>query len=180
MLNEPVTLTIVQQTPRVATCELCSAGPESLRVSVAIRDARGGAIQFAACSHCTAAMRRLIAAAGAATASGPAHLRLVPDDAPGPTSSAESFAPDAVGEPVLLHEFAEPLVGDDGQSYAVRVFGQGRADGTWLGWLTFVGSNGQTVRRTPRETTQSNQDHLAYWATGLEPSYLEGAFRRTS
>jgi hypothetical protein len=125
-------------------------------------------------------MRRVIAAAGGATARGPAHLRLVPGDLPLSTSSSESFAPDTVGEPVLLHEFVEPFVDDDGQSYAVRVFGRARADGTWLGWLTFVGGNGQTVRRTPRETTQSNREHLAYWATGLEPSYLEGAFRRAN
>ena len=38
----------------------------------------------------------------------------------------------------------------------------------------------QTVRRSGRETTQSNREHLAYWATGLEPTYFEGAFSRAS
>jgi hypothetical protein len=31
---------------------------------------------------------------------------------------------------------------------------------------------------TDRETTQSSREAVAYWATGLEPIYLEGALKR--
>lgn len=184
MLTETVSLTIAGLAPRVDACELCGVKPEALRASVVIRHARGGTVFFAACSRCTAAVRRLIAAAGGTTASGPAHLTVVADDLLEATLPVESSSPvvetamaDVVGEPVVLYEFAEAFVGQDGQAYAVRAFGQGRGDGTWLGWLTFTAVDGR-VLRTPRETTQSNREQLAYWASGLQPSYLEGAFRR--
>jgi hypothetical protein len=88
------------------------------------------------------------------------------------------LAPDSVGAPVLVHDFLEPFVAADGQTYVVRAYGQERADGTWIGWLTFVAADGQTVKRTARETTQSSRDQLAYWASGLQQSYFEGAFNR--
>lgn len=34
------------------------------------------------------------------------------------------------------------------------------------------------MRRTRRETTQPSRDALRYWATGLEPTYLQGALER--
>jgi len=34
------------------------------------------------------------------------------------------------------------------------------------------------VLRTGQETTQSNLEGVAYWASGLETAYLEGAFAR--
>jgi hypothetical protein len=94
--------------------------------------------------------------------------------------SAEALSSDTVGSAVLVHEFAEAFQDEGGQLYAVRAYGQERSDGTWIGWLTFLTADAQTVRRTGRETTQSNREHLDYWATGLQPSYIEGAFRRAS
>ena len=38
-------------------------------------------------------------------------------------------------------------------------------------------NNGVTTK-TGQETTQPNRDDLAYWATGVEDVYLEGALRR--
>jgi hypothetical protein len=32
--------------------------------------------------------------------------------------------------------------------------------------------------RTDQETTQSTREDVLYWATGLEPTYREGAFAR--
>jgi hypothetical protein len=32
--------------------------------------------------------------------------------------------------------------------------------------------------RTSEETSQPTRDDVAYWASGLEPIYLDGAFRR--
>ena len=192
MFSDPTTLSIATLTPRVDVCELCSVGPETLRVAVQVRHARGGAIAFAGCDRCAAAMRRVIAAAGGATSSGPAHLTLVASEFEAmPVMAAEGdlppgaltpgdLAPDSVGAPVLAHDFLEPFVASDGQQFVVRAYGQERADGTWIGWLTFVGTDGQTVKRTARETTQSSRDHLAYWASGLQPSYLDGAYSRAS
>ena len=64
------------------------------------------------------------------------------------------------------------------QNYRVTVEGLERPDGTWAGRLLF--SNGADVRRTSQETSQPNRDALAYWATGLEEVYLEGAFARAA
>jgi hypothetical protein len=57
--------------------------------------------------------------------------------------------------------------------------GDPQADNTWFGWLQFR-SAGRPTRtlRTGRETTQPNREALLYWATGIEPIYLEGAFAR--
>ena len=66
----------------------------------------------------------------------------------------------------------------DGTTYVARVCGRPRTGGTWEGWLEFVAVGAAVVLRTERETTQSNRQGVAYWASGLEPSYLEGAFAR--
>jgi hypothetical protein len=76
-----------------------------------------------------------------------------------------------------IHEFAEAVPGPDQTLYAARVYGQPREDGTWEGWLEFSNPLVGTLP-TDRETTQSNQGQLTYWATGLEPTYLEGALDR--
>ena len=77
----------------------------------------------------------------------------------------------------LIHELAEPFVAPDGHAYNVRVYGREREDGTWIGWLEF--DNPLLARlSTERETTQSKFEDVSYWAKGLEPIYLEGAFER--
>jgi hypothetical protein len=76
-----------------------------------------------------------------------------------------------------VYEFAEPVRGPDLTQYVARVYGQPREDGTWEGWIEFDSPLSGTLR-TDRETTQSHYDHLAYWATGLEPLYLQGALMR--
>jgi hypothetical protein len=123
-------------------------------------------------------VRRLIAIAGGANSVGPAHVLLETQVPPIP--DVDAVVADLVGEPAVIHEFSEPFRAPDGQTYRVRAVGQGRADGTWIGWLSFVAPDGRTVRRTPRETSQSSREHLDYWATGLQPLYFEGAFSRSS
>ena len=66
----------------------------------------------------------------------------------------------------------------DGTEYRIQVWGEPRPDGTWVGWLEFVPAAGEPRLRTDRETTQPSREALAYWATGLEPVYFEGAFAR--
>lgn len=79
----------------------------------------------------------------------------------------------------MVHEFAEHVRDPaDEATYLVRAYGQARQDGTWEGWLEFVGDGAAAVLRTDQETTQSNREGVAYWASGLEPTYLEGAFAR--
>jgi len=84
---------------------------------------------------------------------------------------------DLVGEPELIHTFLEAYRGTDGVLYSVRVFGQGRADGTWIGWLDFTDPTGR-VLKTDRETTQSSAAQVKYWAQGLETTYFDGALDR--
>jgi len=81
----------------------------------------------------------------------------------------------------LIHEFRARVRDPDGHLYRARVLGRSR-DGkarSWIGWLEFtpVGSGGR-VQRTDPETTQPYREALVYWATGLEPVYLEGAVAR--
>lgn len=80
---------------------------------------------------------------------------------------------------VLIHEFTAAVRDPDGHLYSARAFGRRRAGDTWIGWLEFtpIGSGG-LLRRTPRETTQPNEEALRYWASGVEPAYLEGALER--
>jgi hypothetical protein len=60
------------------------------------------------------------------------------------------------------------------------VYGAARDDGLWVGWLEFVsgGETGEDVLVTGRETTQPTRPALVYWAFGIEPVYVEGAFER--
>jgi hypothetical protein len=65
-----------------------------------------------------------------------------------------------------------------GRQWTIEAWGEGREDGRWEGWLVFVPADGSPPLATPRETTQSNRQALEYWARGLAPIYLEGAFSR--
>jgi hypothetical protein len=81
--------------------------------------------------------------------------------------------------PVLVLEFAEHVRDPvDGTAYVARVYGRARADSTWEGWIEFVAVGAAVVHRTDQETTQSNLEGVAYWASGLGPAYLGGAFVR--
>jgi hypothetical protein len=77
----------------------------------------------------------------------------------------------------VVHRPSTPLrLGD--AIYFAEVWGERRDDGLWEGWIEFVTSGGGPVLSTGRETSQSNLEALTYWATGLEPVYLEGALAR--
>ena len=78
-----------------------------------------------------------------------------------------------------IFTYGTHIVGSDGRYYQVRCLGEPEPAGTWIGWLEFRPMDGSLpVSRTDHETSQPNRDALAYWATGLEPLYLEGAFAR--
>ena len=81
--------------------------------------------------------------------------------------------------PEIIHQHAEQVRDSAGTIYRVLIYGEARDDGTWEGWIEFhpVGSASPALR-TARETSQPNKEALAYWASGLETAYLEGAFAR--
>jgi hypothetical protein len=80
----------------------------------------------------------------------------------------------------LIHEFANEIADGDGHTYTARVTGRQRKGQTvWEGRLEFTPRGGRgMVRRSQVETTQPNREALAYWASGVEPVYLEGALER--
>jgi hypothetical protein len=78
----------------------------------------------------------------------------------------------------LIHEYGARFTGDDRDIYIVRAYGEERSDGTWMGWLEFHPTDGRAPLRTGQETSQPNRVTVEYWASGLEPIYLKGAFAR--
>lgn len=89
--------------------------------------------------------------------------------------------------PELVHEYSYLYRSEGGTAYVMRAWGKAREDGTWEGWLEFIpvdtaentAAHGSALR-TGRETSQPNRDAVAYWASGLEPVYFEGAFARAA
>jgi hypothetical protein len=81
----------------------------------------------------------------------------------------------------VIRQHSETVQDTSGNIYDVFVYGEPRLDGTWEGWLEFIPVNPAVPSRTTkRETTQPDLPALEYWATGLEPLYLAGAFQRAS
>jgi hypothetical protein len=80
----------------------------------------------------------------------------------------------------LIHEFTSEVADADGHLYTARAIGRQRQARTvWEGWFEFAPLGGRgIVRRGQVETTQPNREALAYWASGIEPVYLEGALAR--
>ena len=175
MMNDQARVSLMAQGTGGLVCELCTAEANVPNATVAVHHPRGGAVQLAACDWCVQALRRLAAATG-----GHAVFALAEGGSPAPASlrpTPRGARP--AGPPVQILEFAEHLRDPvDGATYVARVCGRPRADGTWEGWLEFVAIGAAIVLRTEQETTQSNRQGVAYWASGLEPSYLEGAFAR--
>jgi hypothetical protein len=79
---------------------------------------------------------------------------------------------------MLVREYPM-IVTASNKDYRVHICGLQRADGTWEGWLEFHPQGRGLSRCTGQETSQPNLAALEYWADGLEPVYIEGAFERT-
>lgn len=82
----------------------------------------------------------------------------------------------------LIHLHTQQVEDAAGMRYDVHVCGEARDDGTWVGWIEFhpAGGTSAPVLRPDRETTQPDRQALVYWASGLEPLYLEGALTRAA
>jgi len=79
----------------------------------------------------------------------------------------------------FIYEHSKRIKDEEGSEYVVRIYGRERIDGTWEGWLEFHPTDEhKPVLRTEQETSQPNRIAVEYWASGLEPIYLEGAFAR--
>jgi hypothetical protein len=80
----------------------------------------------------------------------------------------------------MVHERAIALADESGRRFDLaRIYAEEQPGGTWQGWIEFRSAEGESVT-TDRETTQSNRAGVTYWATGLEPIFLEGALRRAT
>jgi hypothetical protein len=77
----------------------------------------------------------------------------------------------------VVHEFARPFAQPGGERYRVTAVADQRGH-VWIGWLEFSSERDGSIRRTSEETSQPTKEAVAYWASGLEPVYLEGAFLR--
>jgi hypothetical protein len=87
----------------------------------------------------------------------------------------------ASSTPRLIRQHSDRVQDTLGNLYEVFIYGEPRLDGTWEGWLEFVPLDPVlSSRRTDRETTQPDLAALEYWASGLEPLYLTGAFERAT
>ncbi len=77
----------------------------------------------------------------------------------------------------LVQEFTHKVTRADGVVFRVRAFAEKRGN-IWIGWLEFRPSRRGKTLKTEEETSQPNKEAVAYWASGLEPVYLEGALER--
>jgi hypothetical protein len=79
-----------------------------------------------------------------------------------------------------IRDYTAEISDADGHAYSARAMGRQRQGRTvWEGWLEFSPRGGRgIIRRSPIETTQPSREALAYWASGIEPVYLEGALER--
>src|SRR5437667_2962686 len=74
----------------------------------------------------------------------------------------------------FIHEHSTRVKDEDGTAYVVRIYARQRTDGTWEGWLEFHPTDKRkSVLRTEQETSQPNRLAVEYWASGLEPIYLD-------
>ena len=82
----------------------------------------------------------------------------------------------------VIQHYAAQVRDEEGTTYEVFACGaQTAAGNTWEGWLEFRPADAsKPILRTGRETTQPDRQALAYWASGLEPLYFEGAFARAA
>ncbi len=78
----------------------------------------------------------------------------------------------------LIHRHSTHVRTPEGRIFTTTVYGERQMDGVWTGWLEFEDIDGALLLRTSHETTQPTRDALDYWASGLEPTYVMGAFAR--
>jgi hypothetical protein len=78
----------------------------------------------------------------------------------------------------FVMQYSQVLVTPAHEEYVVRVYAATHAEGRWDGWFVFFPLRGGRELATDRETTQSSLAAVAYWASGISTTYLEGALER--
>ena len=80
----------------------------------------------------------------------------------------------------LIHEHSSRIRSREGTTYTARTYAEERADGTWYAWLEFEPARAsRPTLHTEQETSQPSRAAVEYWASGLEPIYLDGALTRS-
>lgn len=152
------------------------ARTSALEMSVA--DVGGAAVERP--SDWIARIETISAAAGFVIRASPVNLTINGVDEPGMALEGVALTEersDTMAE--FLLRYQAPITGPDGLKYEARAYGAAIDDDRlWEGWVEFVPIDGGSTIRTPRETTQPNRVNTVYWASGLEPVYLEGALLR--
>jgi hypothetical protein len=177
MINAPSTITLVSVPLGVGKCDLCGQEVHPRPGTVVVRLHTSAAVEFAACINCVRAFQEVELTSGGL-------VRFAAGEAPSAPVQTVITQPLAVGEPTgpvaaYRREYPELVQVTDGRRYRVQACGHARTDGTWVGWLEFHPEQaGLLILRTGEETSQPNQEALAYWADGLEPVYFQGAFAR--
>jgi hypothetical protein len=79
----------------------------------------------------------------------------------------------------FVMQYSQVLVTPDHEEYVARVYAATHAEGRWDGWFVFFPlRGGGRELATDRETTQNSLAAVAYWASGISTTYLEGALQR--
>ena len=78
----------------------------------------------------------------------------------------------------FVRQYPTILRSPSGESYVARAYTDRQPGGLWEAWLVFFSLTSGAALATDRETTQSKREHVLYWATGLTPTYLQGALER--
>lgn len=79
----------------------------------------------------------------------------------------------------LIREHHTRIHTPEGLTYVASTRAEQTLTGTWEAWLEFHPvERGAPVLKTGRETSQASRQAIDVWASGLEATYLEGAFGR--
>jgi hypothetical protein len=78
----------------------------------------------------------------------------------------------------FVRQYTAILKGPTGETFVARAYTDRQTGGLWEGWLVFFSLTTGAALATDRETTQGKREHVLYWATGLGPTYLQGALER--
>jgi len=82
-------------------------------------------------------------------------------------------------EPIqFVRQYSPVLEGPKGEPFVARAYMRRPRGGLWEAWLVFLSLRTGNIVDTDRETTQGKREHVLYWASGLEPTYLRGALER--
>jgi len=83
--------------------------------------------------------------------------------------------------PTLVHAHSIRITGADGVAYQPVTYARAESESMWLGWIEFRPEGGKgRVLTTDTETSQPTLEAVAYWASGLQPIYFEGALHRAA